>query len=393
MKETLIEMARHNLRHATAGTIDQADTIVRVPASHYLDADRYRKEIEQVFKRMPLVVGFSSEFKNPGDFRTLTIADVPVLMVRHEDGGLRAYINSCLHRGAQIVVAPEGNAKSFACPYHAWRYNTNGELIGVFNEGEFGSFDHGTHGLVSLPIAERAGLVWVTLDPNSTLDIDTFLCGYDGLLDLYGFKDWALYDRREVVGPNWKVAYDGYMDLYHLPVLHRQTFGTGMPSQALYYAYGPHQRVSSPDPGLAQLAEKPESEWPTERLLGSVWTIFPHVSIANFDGGGGRAVMVSQLFPGENVGESTTVQNYLMEKLPTTDAEREAADAQFKLLEYVVAEEDYATGIRQQRALAARGGDVLFGRNEAGGQHFHQFVDRLIETGDDQLSELFEKED
>ena len=390
MKEQLIEMARHNMRHAAAGTIDQADTIVRIPASHYLDDDRYRCEVDRVFRRMPLVVGFSTEFRHAGDFRTLTIADVPIVVVRHEDGTLRAFINSCRHRGAQVVVAPEGNAKVFACPYHAWRYDTDGRLVGVFNADDFGAVETDQYGLVALPVAERAGLVWVTLDPASTLDIDKFLCGYDALLEHYGFHDWQLYDRREVVGPNWKIAYDGYMDLYHLPVLHRQTFGTGMPSQALYYAYGPHQRVASPDPGLAKLDGTPERDWPTERLLASVWTIFPHVSIANFDGGGGRAVMVSQLFPGPTVGESITVQNYLMADLPTTDEQRESADAQFKLLEYVVQEEDYATGIRQQRALAARGGDVLFGRNEAGGQHFHQFVDRLLATDDDQLYELFE---
>jgi hypothetical protein len=71
---------------------------------------------------------------------------------------------------------------------------------------------------------------------------------------------------------------------------------------------------------------------------------------------------------------------------------REAADEQFKLLEYVVREEDYATGFRQQRALMSRpGAHVMFGRNEAGGQHFHHFLDRLLECSDDRLPELFKE--
>ncbi|MFB3104960.1 MAG: SRPBCC family protein, partial [Pseudomonadales bacterium] len=239
-------------------------------------------------------------------------------------------------------------------------------------------------------VAERAGMIWVTLDPHSTLDIDTFLCGYDSVLASFGFENWELFDERTLAGPNWKIAYDGYMDLYHLPILHKNTFGANMPNQAIYYPWGPHQRVASPDPSLLKLEDIPEQEWPTEQLLQSVWTIFPHVSIASFDGGGGRGVMISQLFPGDTPLESHTVQNYVLEELPATDEMRDAANEQFKLLEYVVREEDYATGLRQQRALMNRpGAEVMFGRNEGGGQHFHGFLDRLLECEDADLAELF----
>jgi hypothetical protein len=180
------------------------------------------------------------------------------------------------------------------------------------------------------------------------------------------------------------------MDLYHLPILHRNTFGSNMPNQALYYAWGPHQRVASPDPSLLELEDLPESQWPTDRLMASVWTIFPHVSIASFDGGGGRAVMVSQLFPGDSPLESRTVQNYVMERLPQSDEVSAAAREQFSLLEHVVRDEDYATGFRQQRALMHRpGAEVLFGRNEGGGQRFHRFLDRLIDCRDEDLPALF----
>jgi hypothetical protein len=165
-----------------------------------------------------------------------------------------------------------------------------------------------------------------------------------------------------------------------------------MPNQALYYPWGPHQRVSSPNPELLALADKPEAEWPTDPLLASVWTIFPHVSIASFDGGGGRAVMISQLFPGDGPLESRTVQNYVMQQLPASDEVRDAAHEQFKLLEYVVREEDYATGFRQQRALMSRpGAEVMFGRNEGGGQFFHRFLDRLLDCPDEQLPALFKE--
>ena len=84
------------------------------------------------------------------------------------------------------------------------------------------------------------------------------------------------------------------------------------------------------------------------------------------------------------------MQNYVLEELPATDEMRDAANEQFKLLEFVVREEDYATGLRQQRALMNRpGAEVMFGRNEGGGQLFHGFLDRLLECEDADLAELF----
>ena len=135
--------------------------------------------------------------------------------------------------------------------------------------------------------------------------------------------------------------------------------------------------MSFPNPGLLRFEDQPEAKWDTQELLAGVWTIFPHVSIATFDAGT-RAVLVSQLFPGASVGESVTVQSYLLAKEPDA-GEREAAEKMFELLGYVVREEDYATGLRQQRALATGArAEVLFGRNEGGGQRFHQHLDRLL---------------
>ena len=386
----LIAMARHNIDLVKKGAIEQMPDVLRVPAKHYYDPDRWQLEMAKVFKRLPLMLAMSCELKVAGDFKSTEVAGVPVLIVRDENLALKAFINSCSHRGAVIVTTRRGNSKRFSCPYHAWTYDHAGDLVAVYAEQDFGEIDKSCHGLTPLPVAERAGMIWVTLDPHSTLDIDTFLCGYDSVLASFGFEDWELFDERTLAGPNWKIAYDGYMDLYHLPILHKNTFGANMPNQAIYYPWGPHQRVASPDPSLLKLEDIPEQEWPTEQLLQSVWTIFPHVSIASFDGGGGRGVMISQLFPGDTPLESYTVQNYVLEELPATDEMRDAANEQFKLLEFVVREEDYATGLRQQRALMNRpGAEVMFGRNEGGGQRFHGFLDRLLKCEDADLAELF----
>jgi nitrite reductase/ring-hydroxylating ferredoxin subunit len=384
----LIRMARENLAHVKANTIEQTSDVLRVPASHYVSEERARLERERVFKRLPLMLALSAELPKHGDFKTIEAAGVPVLLVRGADRQLRAFVNSCAHRGAQVVLEPAGNARRFPCPYHAWTYDQTGALVGILSEKDFGAIDKSCHGLVQLPLLERAGLVWVTLDPRSTLSIEKFLCGYDALLAHFGFESWTPIAKRTVRGPNWKIAYDGYLDLYHLPILHKNTFGAQMPNRALYTAWGPHQRVSSPDPSLASLEGVPEEQWETARLVGGVWTIFPHVSIASFDAGG-RAVMISQLFPGESALESFTIQNYVMEK-PPNEEERAAAEKMFEMLGFVVREEDYATGLRQQRALQSGvRSHVLFGRNEGGGQRFHGLLDRLLELDEAGLQREF----
>jgi phenylpropionate dioxygenase-like ring-hydroxylating dioxygenase large terminal subunit len=387
----LIEMARHNVQHAEAGTIDQANAIANIPAEHYYDEEHFDLEMKQVFKRLPLMVAASCEVASPGDYKAIMAVGVPMIISRGKDGELRAFLNMCSHRGSIIMAQGCGNAHRFTCPYHAWNYNTEGELTSVYNAKEFGELDKSLNGLRPLPVLEKAGLIWVVPNPESELDIEKFLCGYDDMLAHFDFSDWKLFSQRTVHGPNWKIAYDGYLDFYHLPILHKDTFGSDFSSQALYYSWGPHQRVSSPDVTLKDFMDKPESEWPTDRLVLGVWTIFPHVSIASFDGGG-RGVLISQLFPGEKVGESITVQSYLMENLPDDEEVIKAAHEQFDFLKFVVESEDYATGLRQQQALmSGTKKHVMFGRNEAGGQNFHHWLDRILKADDSELPGLFGK--
>jgi phenylpropionate dioxygenase-like ring-hydroxylating dioxygenase large terminal subunit len=388
-RNQLIEMARHNVSHAEAGTIEQADEIALIPARNYYDGERFDLEMKQVFKRLPLMLAASCEVASPDDYKATTAAGVPIIISRGKDGQLRAFLNMCSHRGSIIMPEGCGNAHRFTCPYHAWNYNTEGDLTGIYNAKEFGDLDKSLNGLRPLPVLEKAGLIWVIPNPESTLDIEQFLCGYDDMLAHFDFSNWKLFSQRTVAGPNWKIAYDGYLDFYHLPILHKDTFGSDFSSQALYYSWGPHQRVSSPDVNLKEFMDKPEAEWPSDQLLLGVWTIFPHISIASFDGGG-RGVLISQLFPGEKVGESITVQNYLMENLPTDEEIEKAAHEQFDFLKFVVESEDYATGLRQQQALMSGTKEhVMFGRNEAGGQNFHQWLDRILKADDSELPALF----
>lgn len=387
-RSKLIDHVRRTMAHAIAGTVPLAEDVHRVPAADYIDTDRWSREIEQIFRRVPLVLGYSAELRDPGAYRAIEVVDTPVLLVRGQDGALRSFVNTCSHRGSQLVAEGTGTARRFACPYHAWTYDDGGRLVGVLDRDEFGTVDLDCHGLTPLWCEERAGLVFGSIRPEQTLDLDPWLRGYDQMLDHLGLCDATLVGRQEIDGPNWKIAYDGYLDFYHLPILHRETFGPKMSNKAIYDAWGPHQRVTSPDARMGRYADAAEEDWPDAMLLDGVWTVFPHLSIARFDVGG-PICMVSQLLPGTEPGSSRTIQTFLAER-PDTD--EVAMAEQMAFLAHVVRDEDYATGFGIQRGLATGANThVLFGRNEAGGQRFHTWVDRVIDAETpEQLQELIE---
>lgn len=387
-RKELVQMARRNLEHVKAGTVDQAPEIGRVPAADYVDPERWQREMDRVFRRLPLMLGFTTELREPGSYRSMIVADVPILLTRGEDGVVRSFLNVCRHRGAVVVAEGSGSASRFTCPYHAWSYDNEGALVGIYKNKDFGKLDKDCNGLTPLPVFERAGLIWGALTPHCPVDFDRFLCGYDEVLEGLGLADAHLVGRQVVDGPGWKVAYDGYLDFYHLPILHRDSFGPEMPSDALYDAYGPHQRVSMPNPGLLELESMPEEDWPLEAMVAGVWTIFPHISIADFDAEG-KLFMVSQLFPGERPDASKTIQHFLAvdERSPES---MKAVEQQMAFLLDVVRDEDYAMGKRITRTLqTGSAGDVLFGRNEWGGQRFHRWVDAILEADDGDLDQLF----
>lgn len=398
--QTLFEMTRSLIAHGEAGSMELADDVVEIPVSSYTDPDLFEREKEKIFKRLPLMLAPSCELPEPGCYKAMDVVGVPVLLARQKDGSIAAFLNMCSHRG-NPVASGSGQASRFVCGYHGWTFKNDGSLIGVASPGDFGVVDKAALCLKRFPVLERAGLIWAILDTRSTLSIEDYLCGYDALLSHFGFESWTLFDQRQLPGPNWKTAYDGYLDFYHLPVLHANTFGADFFNRANYFAWGPHQRLANPSKFVQRtgstertdLTELPEEEWPIEALLQGVWTIFPHISIASFYGGGGRGAMISQLFPGATVGESVTTQFYVMEHAPQNEAVRKGAQEQFDFLKIVVRDEDYSTGKRQHDALMSGQMDhVLFGRNEGGGQAFHRWAQRLVAASDDELHAIFAKQ-
>lgn len=388
-RERLIEMAKETLAYTKAGRAPQTDKVTTLPVSNYFDRDRWETEMRLVFKRLPLALALSAEMREPNSYKAMDVAGVPVLLSRGGDGLVRAFVNMCSHRGAQLVEEGSGTARRFVCPYHAWTYDQEGDLRGVFRADEFGDIDTSCLGLTALPVAERGGLIWVILSPNSVVDIDAFLAGYDDLLDHLGLAEGYHYGRRILEGPNWKIAFDGYVDFYHLPILHKDTFGPNMSPDAVFHHVGPHQRITAPHQRWDRLEDLPEDEWPVDWLTSGVWSIFPHGSIAGFDLEGRKMYQVARIFPGPTPETSITHLDFV--SLTPPDDEFDALVAkQIEFLVHVVRDEDYGTGLGIQKTVATGAKTQLFfGRNEGGAQYVHGWIDKILATDDADLNGLF----
>ena len=153
--ERLLGLVRTNTR-------DDAPGLSHAPVDEYFDAARYDREVRLLFRRYPVVVAFSAQRRKPGDFVTHNDSASRFWSTRGTDGVLRAFLNVCRHRSAAVETKACGEGKrAFVCPYHGWSYDLTGRLLGITDGAAFGDVDRAAHGLRSLAVAEKYGLVWV----------------------------------------------------------------------------------------------------------------------------------------------------------------------------------------------------------------------------------------
>jgi anthranilate 1,2-dioxygenase large subunit/terephthalate 1,2-dioxygenase oxygenase component alpha subunit len=209
-------------------------TLARVPYWVYQDRDNYDAELRRIFEG-PVwnYVCLESDVEKPGDFRTTFVGEMPVIVVRGEDGTINAFENRCAHRGALIALDDAGSAKHFQCIYHAWTYNLCGDLIGIaFEKGSNGrggmpaGFAKSDHGPRKLRTTSLNGLVFATLS-DATPPIEAYL-GEQVLARIRRVlrKPVRVLGRFVQVLPNnWKLYAENVKDTYHASLLHA-FFGT-----------------------------------------------------------------------------------------------------------------------------------------------------------------------
>ena len=187
-----------------------------LPWSWYFDPEVLRREQERIFRRAWQYVGHSGRIREVGDRFSAWAGEIPVLVVRAEDG-VRAFLNVCRHRGS-LLVDGEGSGKSVQCPYHAWTYGLDGSLRAAPRSERERDFDHEGLSLVPMRIEAWGPFLFVNPDDDAPplaepLGPVTELMPLDGLV-FHSRDDYEL-------AANWKIACENYLECYHCPVAHK----------------------------------------------------------------------------------------------------------------------------------------------------------------------------
>src|SRR6202042_346008 len=143
---------------------DNPTLIPTLAGSYYTDHDVFDREQQAIFEGDWLCVARSGDIGRPGQFQTVQAGRESVLVVRQRDGGLRALLNVCRHRGARVCAGESGQVSRYLrCPYHAWSYDLDGRLAAAPNLAKMPDIDRGERGLVAVAAREWLGYVWVCL--------------------------------------------------------------------------------------------------------------------------------------------------------------------------------------------------------------------------------------
>jgi choline monooxygenase len=199
----------------------QAETL---PPQCYVSEEFFRREVENIFLKVWNLVGREDYVKEPGDFITIELVGVPVIIVRGRDGVIRAFINSCRHRGSKLLDG-EGHCDLIVCPYHSWSYDPQGAIVGAAGLRGTADFRSEDVGLIPVRLECWLGFIFICFDPAAAPLAD-YLGNLYGYVFSYGLESMVTAKRKSFdLCTNWKFYVENSMENFHLPTVHKKTIG------------------------------------------------------------------------------------------------------------------------------------------------------------------------
>jgi glycine betaine catabolism A len=214
-----------------------AETDVLAPTldgTYYTDPGILATEFERIFEREWYYVGRADQIPAPGRFIRRRVGRETVLLVRGRDQAIRGFLNVCPHRGAQLCLTDSGEVgKTIRCPYHAWTYGLDGELVAAPNWRALDGIDRSHYRLRQVRVSTWEGLIWVSLAPQPQSLEDQLRPQIEDRLGDY--RKFERYQLRELtvgatteydVAANWKLIYENFQECYHCRTIHPELVTT-----------------------------------------------------------------------------------------------------------------------------------------------------------------------
>ncbi|MDB5970168.1 MAG: hypothetical protein JWQ90_2618 [Hydrocarboniphaga sp.] len=367
-------------QHIDNKTTDLADAVVEFDPKIYSDPKLAELEFANIFQKMPVLACHGSQIANPGDFIVVQLARTSAVITRGPDGQVSAFMNVCRHRGAKLVFEPSGNTPLFRCRYHAWAYSSDdGALKAMPQRQSFGMEPCPQRDLIRLPVEEFHGLVWVLENPQGQLDIRSFLGpSFCQFFEDYGVAGYHYARSTELhVELNWKAGMDGYMDVYHLNILHANSIGPYLHGGIMAFdPIGQHARWCVPRKKLDKVQAEELPTLDAFRYVIGGHLVFPNLEITIEPN---HLEFVS--FTPHPTDTTKSIYRVLFltpDKVETPEQEA-TIERSWQILMSAVRDEDLPIGEAVQAGTATpQMGTLLLGRNEIANQFFYRQYERAV---------------
>ena len=333
---------------------DAAETL---PAWCYTSKKFYERERDRIFFKFWNCIGHQSRVPEIGSYITFNFCGVPLIVVRGEDREIRAFVNSCPHRGSEIMEG-EGTCRVMKCPYHAWAFELNGDLMATPLFEESATFKMADHGLRPIKLDLWAGFMWINLDPDAQ-DLKSYLGDLPERTKPWAAHDMVCVSRRAYpVGANWKLYLENFSDGYHVPFVHQHTLNFKKVSKRDFHDpsvhlgnYLMHYTYFDGTRGVREHQKKlPELDLPPELKIG---TFFPVVHANTMMSFAIDMVSATEVYP-DGPEKCTLVTSNLVPKSTAELPDFKEIFAQYMANGDVVRNEDVIASERQQRGLSSR---------------------------------------
>ncbi|MGO1161685.1 aromatic ring-hydroxylating oxygenase subunit alpha [Brucella pseudogrignonensis] len=207
-----------DVRNEMLGLLTGRDPNFSLEQKFYTDPDFYKLDLENIFYRDWLFVGHDCELPKTGSYMTVQVGAYPVVIVRDAQGGIRAFHNSCRHRGSRICSAEKGTAAKLVCPYHQWTYELDGRLLFARQVGP--DFKPAEYGLKQVHCESVAGYIYVCLADDAP-DFNSFRTLVEPYLAPHNIKDAKVAFESSIIEKgNWKLVWENNRECYHCAANH-----------------------------------------------------------------------------------------------------------------------------------------------------------------------------
>jgi glycine betaine catabolism A len=205
-------------RDATLSRLRRRNPATPLAREFYCSAEEYQIDLEMIWYRDWLFVGHDCEVLNPGDYLTVQVGQYPVIVVRGRDAELRAFHNSCRHRGSRICSAEHGNAVRLVCPYHQWTYHLDGRLFAARDMGT--EFNRAQYALKPVHCAMVGGYIWICLAPAAP-DFEPVRKHIEPYFLPHKLQDTKVaFESTIIERANWKLVWENNRECYHCNANH-----------------------------------------------------------------------------------------------------------------------------------------------------------------------------